>query len=85
MVSPFACYMIHLFSFVQYLYVCAAGHETTAAVLTWTLFNLAQNPELTARIQSEIDTVMGADGLPSFDDLPALQLTRLALVSTKHI
>jgi cytochrome P450 len=34
-----------------------AGHETTAAVLTWTLFNLAQNADLTRRIQEEIDSV----------------------------
>lgn len=28
-----------------------AGHETTAAVLTWALFEIAQNPEIQAKLQ----------------------------------
>jgi cytochrome P450 family 97 subfamily B polypeptide 3 len=28
-----------------------AGHETTAAVLTWALFEVAQNPTLLAKVQ----------------------------------
>ena len=28
-----------------------AGHETTAAVLTWALFEVAQNPELCKKLQ----------------------------------
>jgi len=28
-----------------------AGHETTAAVLTWALFELAQAPEVLAKVQ----------------------------------
>ena len=35
-----------------------AGHETTAAVLTWSLFELAQQPELLAKAQKEIDDVL---------------------------
>ena len=31
-----------------------AGHETTAAVLTWTLHCLAQNPQFVPRIQAEV-------------------------------
>lgn len=29
-----------------------AGHETTAAVLTWALFQIAQNPEYLAKARS---------------------------------
>lgn len=36
-----------------------AGHETTAAVLTWTLFNLVQNPEVEEKMLQEIDSVVG--------------------------
>ena len=32
-----------------------AGHETTAAVLTWALFELCQQPELVEKIRVEID------------------------------
>ena len=34
-----------------------AGHETTAAVLTWTFYELCQQPELMARVQKEVDDV----------------------------
>ena len=36
-----------------------AGHETTAAVLTWTLFQLMQAPEALAKAAQEIDQVVG--------------------------
>lgn len=38
-----------------------AGHETTAAVLTWTLFQLMQAPEALAKAVQEIDRVVGDD------------------------
>ena len=38
-----------------------AGHETTAAVLTWTLFQLMQAPEALAKAMQEIDQVVGDD------------------------
>ena len=31
-----------------------AGHETTAAVLTWTLHCLAGRPDIVARLQAEV-------------------------------
>ncbi len=36
-----------------------AGHETTAAVCTWTLFCLAQDERVAARVLAEIDAVVG--------------------------
>lgn len=36
-----------------------AGHETTAAVLTWTLFALMTHPEVEAKLLQEIDSVLG--------------------------
>ena len=33
-----------------------AGHETTAAVLTWTLHCLAGRPDVLARLQAEART-----------------------------
>ncbi len=43
-----------------------AGHETTAAVLTWALFELMQNPQAVAKCRQEIDAVTGdkAPGVP---------------------
>ncbi len=34
-----------------------AGHETTAAVLTWTTYLLAQHPDVAARVRAEVDQV----------------------------
>lgn len=45
-----------------------AGHETTAALLTWTLYLLSQNPEWTQLIQKEADTII-KDEIPSKDYL----------------
>ena len=59
-----------------------AGHETTAAVLTWAVFELAQQPELMARVQQEIDSVVGPDRDPTFDDIPKLQLVRLVIAES---
>lgn len=64
-----------------------AGHETTAAMLTWTLFNLVQNPEYLAKVHAEVDACMGPDGShnPTFDDLPDLLYTRLALIEALRL
>src|SRR5262249_34514100 len=37
----------------------AAGHETTARALTWTLYLLARAPKWQERVAAEIDTVVG--------------------------
>ena len=36
-----------------------AGHETTAAVLTWTLFALMSNLDVEAKMLNEIDSILG--------------------------
>ncbi|KAL2630932.1 hypothetical protein R1flu_015618 [Riccia fluitans] len=51
-----------------------AGHETSAAVLTWTTYLLSLNPPVTAKLQREVDTVLG-DRAPSIDDIKKLRYT----------
>ncbi|KAF8056787.1 CYP97A3 [Scenedesmus sp. PABB004] len=51
-----------------------AGHETTAAVLTWTFYLLAQHPRVVARVRAEVDAVVGG-GAPSVDQLRELHYT----------
>lgn len=43
-----------------------AGHETTAAVLTWTMFLLAQHPEVVERIRAEVSSHNGLRQLKGF-------------------
>ncbi|KAL3144182.1 hypothetical protein ABBQ32_003965 [Trebouxia sp. C0010 RCD-2024] len=54
-----------------------AGHETTAAVLTWTLFQLMQAPQALAKVVQEIDQVVGDDapGLEQLSQLPYVRAT----------
>uniref|UniRef100_A0A2C9V8W9 Cytochrome P450 n=1 Tax=Manihot esculenta TaxID=3983 RepID=A0A2C9V8W9_MANES len=61
-----------------------AGHETTAAVLTWSIFLLAQNPSKMKKAQAEIDTVLG-QGRPTFDLLKKLEYIRLIVVEALRL
>jgi len=49
----------HLVTFVF------AGHETTALLLTWTLWELARNPDAQATLHSELDGALGSPGTPA--------------------
>ncbi|KAK9846940.1 hypothetical protein WJX84_011063 [Apatococcus fuscideae] len=48
-----------------------AGHETTAAVLTWTLFALVQHPAALEKALAEVDTVVG-DARPALEHIQQL-------------
>ncbi|KAL5538638.1 hypothetical protein UlMin_042643 [Ulmus minor] len=49
-----------------------AGHETTAAVLTWTFYILSKEPRVVAKLQEEVDSVLG-DRFPTIEDLKKLK------------
>lgn len=53
-------------------HVYNAGHETTAATLGFTLYYIATNPEVEARVLREIDSVLGSRFEPNVDDIPKL-------------
>ena len=58
----------------EVLILFLAGHETTALALSWTLFELAVNPEVERRLHEEVDRVLGGRA-PTFEDLPKLEYT----------
>jgi cytochrome P450 len=65
-----------------------AGHETTAAALTWTWVLLATAPDAEARLHAELDAVLGrgaAARAPTFDDLPRLPYTRMVLAEAMRL
>ncbi len=49
--------------------IVLAGHETTANALSWTFYLLAQHPEIRARLEREVDAVLGGRS-PAIADLP---------------
>ncbi|XP_027184401.1 protein LUTEIN DEFICIENT 5, chloroplastic [Coffea eugenioides] len=51
-----------------------AGHETSAAVLTWTFYLLSKEPSVLAKLQNEVDAVLG-DRFPTMEDLKKLKYT----------
>lgn len=51
-----------------------AGHETSAAVLTWTFYLLSKEPSVMAKLQDEVDTIIG-DRFPTVEDLKKLKYT----------
>ncbi|KAL0322243.1 UNVERIFIED_CONTAM: protein LUTEIN DEFICIENT 5, chloroplastic [Sesamum calycinum] len=51
-----------------------AGHETSAAVLTWTFYLLSQEPSVMAKLQNEVDSVLG-DRFPTVEDMKKLKYT----------
>jgi len=55
-----------------------AGHETTAAVLTWSLFELVKNPVVMAKAVEEVDRVIG-DREPTYDDIKEMKYIRLVI------
>jgi len=56
----------------------AAGHETTAKALTWTLYLLARAPQWQDRVLAEIDAVVG-DAAVDAEHLDKLPVTRAVL------
>jgi len=63
-----------------------AGHETTAAMLTWTLFELSDgDPGMLRSIQTEIRSVMGTKSRPDYDDLVNMPRLRMALIEALRL
>jgi cytochrome P450 len=52
----------------------AAGHETSATMLSWALWLLSQHPDVVQKMRVEIAEVIG-EGMPGFEDLRKLTYT----------
>lgn len=58
-----------------------AGHETTAATLTWTWHILTQNREIYARVREEVDTVLGKRPI-AYTDIPQMPYLEAVIKET---
>jgi len=58
--------------------VFSAGHETTANLLSWTLYLLARHPDILARVRQELDG-LPQGRIPNAEDLQQLAYTRAVL------
>jgi len=64
-----------------------AGHETTAAVLTWALYELVRNPECMKKAQEEVDRVLGddPDRRPTLEDVREMEYIRLCCAESLRL
>ncbi|NXE86173.1 CP2J2 protein, partial [Menura novaehollandiae] len=56
-----------------------AGTETTSSTLRWALLFMVTNPEIQARVQAEIDAVIGQARLPTLEDRNNLHYTNAVI------
>merc|ERR1711957_487533 len=63
-----------------------AGHETTAAMLTWTLFELSQgDPRLLHEIQHEVRTVLEGKDTIDYEDVVSMEKLRFCLIESLRL
>ncbi|KAI9203847.1 cytochrome P450, partial [Polychytrium aggregatum] len=62
-----------------------AGHETTANMITFILVELMKNRHVYERVQKEIDTILGPDGEPSYDQLSQFTYLDMAVKETQRL
>ncbi len=62
----------------------SAGHETSSNGLSWTFYLLAQHPEVLEELRREVDQTL-ADRTPTFEDLKALEYTRMVLEESMRL
>jgi cytochrome P450 len=68
----------------QSMTLLIAGHDTTAAGLTWLFYCLARQPEAAALVHRELDAVLGGRE-PNADDLPRLSYTERVVKETLRL
>ncbi|XP_041991077.1 cytochrome P450 97B2, chloroplastic [Salvia splendens] len=61
-----------------------AGHETTAAVLTWSIYLLAQHPSKMKKAQAEVDSVLGQEPI-TYEAIKKLEYLRLIVVESLRL
>jgi len=61
-----------------------AGSETTSTTLTWASLYMIRYPEVQAKVQEELDKVIGTDRLPTLKDRANLPYTEAVLMETQR-
>jgi len=63
-----------------------AGHETTAAMLTWTLFELSKgDPGLLCEVQHEVRTVLKGKDTVDYEDIVSMEKLRFSLIESLRL
>ena len=62
-----------------------AGHETSSAMLTWTLHSLMCNPDCLARLREAADGAFVGEAMPSYETLKRLEFAGACLKESLRI
>jgi cytochrome P450 len=69
----------------QLVAVLLAGRDTTAATLSWALYELSRNTEIWTRLRSEVLSVVGPDRQPTYEDIKSLKYVSNILNETLRL
>ncbi|WP_313690787.1 cytochrome P450 [Halorarum halobium] len=61
-----------------------AGHETSSLALTYAVYVLTQHPDVTARLETEVDDALG-ESPPTVADVPRLEYTERVIRETLRL
>lgn len=69
----------------QVVAVLLAGRDTTAAALSWTIYELSRHPEVVKRLRDEILSVVGPDRTPTYADLKGMKYLQNVMNETLRL
>jgi hypothetical protein len=69
----------------QLVAVLLAGRDTTAATLSWTLYELGRHPEVVRKLRDEIINTVGLDRTPTYDDLKSMKYLQYVVNETLRL
>ncbi|KAM0242594.1 hypothetical protein ACHAPO_001016 [Fusarium lateritium] len=69
----------------QIIAVLLAGRDTTAATLSWTLYELGRHPNAVKRLRSEILSALGTERTPTYEDLKSMSYLKAVLNETLRL
>ena len=65
--------------------VFLAGRDTTAATLSWTIYEMARHPEVTRKLREEIINQVGLDRTPTYNDLKSMKYLQAIMNETLRL
>ncbi|KAL0935819.1 cytochrome p450 alkane hydroxylase [Colletotrichum truncatum] len=69
----------------QLVAILLAGRDTTAATLSWTLYELAHYPEIYSKLRNEVLATVGVTRAPTYEDLKSMKYLTYCLQETLRL
>lgn len=69
----------------QLVAVLLAGRDTTAATLSWTIYELGRHPEVVRKLRNEIINTVGLERPPTYEDLKGMKYLQYVVNETLRL